>query len=198
MLLMMLAVMLPAAALITASVLHLRELQRKKEIEAVIERDYHETLAIAEKRIDHRAYKMAEEIQQTFPDADSPEELDDFLDKHPNVAHAFLWTGKGHLDFESRPDRMDNPEFHEESKMIASSVADELETESKMYQAKLKKLEAGGHHALFTYDWVLRTINGIICRRFFSSRRVHLQSVPPSPGLPLIPTTLKKPSSPRL
>ena len=72
MFLLMLAVMLPAAALIIASVVHLRDLQRKKEIEAVIQREYQETLAIAEKRIDHRAYKMAEEIQETFPDVDSP------------------------------------------------------------------------------------------------------------------------------
>ncbi len=66
MFLLMLAVMLPAAALIIASVMHLRDLQRKKEIEAVIQRDYQETLAIAEKRIDHRAYKVAEEIQETL------------------------------------------------------------------------------------------------------------------------------------
>ena len=156
MLLLMLAVMLPAAALIIASVLHLRELQRKKEIEAVISRDYLETLAIAEKRIDHRAYKMAEEIQQTFPDIDSSDELDDFLAKHPNVSHAFLWTGKGHLDFESQPGRMDDPEFHDESKMLASDVEDMFESESKMYLAKLRKLEAGGHHAILTYDWVFR------------------------------------------
>ncbi|MFL6306867.1 MAG: sensor histidine kinase, partial [Candidatus Sulfotelmatobacter sp.] len=98
MLLIMLAVILPAAALIIASVMHLRTLQREKEIEAVIQREYSEELAVAEKRIDHRAYKMAEGIQETFPDVDSADELDDFLRQHPNVSHAFLWTGKGHLD----------------------------------------------------------------------------------------------------
>lgn len=156
MLLMMLAVILPAAALIAASVMHLRDLQRKKEIEAVFKTEYLETLAIAEKRIDHRAYKMAEEIWETFPDVDSPDELDDFLAKHPNVSHAFLWRGKGHLDFESQPDRMDDPEFHEESKMLSSDVADSFDNESKMILAKLRRMEAGGHHVYFTYDWVLR------------------------------------------
>ena len=39
-LLLMLAVMLPAAALILASVWHLRSLQRNKEIEAVLQREY--------------------------------------------------------------------------------------------------------------------------------------------------------------
>lgn len=157
MLLLMLAVTLPAAALITWSVMHLRELQRKKEIEAVIERNYLEALEIAEKRIDHRAYKMAEGLQATFPDVDSPDELDDFLAKHPNVSHAFLWTGKGHLDFESQPDRMDDPEFHEENKMLSSDVGDWFDSESKMYLAKLRKMEAAGsHHTLFMSDWVLQ------------------------------------------
>ncbi|HEX6494869.1 MAG TPA: HAMP domain-containing sensor histidine kinase [Acidobacteriaceae bacterium] len=156
MLLLMLAVMLPAAALIIASVMHLRELQRKKEIEAVIQRDYQETLAVAEKRINHRAYKMAEGIQQTFPDVESSDELDDFLAKHPNVSHAFLWTGKGHLDFESQPDRMGDPEFHDERKMLSSDLSDTLESESKMILVKLRKLEASGHHVYFTDDWVMR------------------------------------------
>jgi signal transduction histidine kinase len=156
MLLLMLAVMLPAAALITASIMHLRELQRKKEIEAVIEREYQQTLEVAEKRIDYRAFKIAEEIQATFPDVDSPDELDDFLIKHPNVSHAFIWTGKGHLHFESQPEQMDDPQFRDESEMLASNVGGSLDSEGKMYLAKLKRLEAGGHHTFFEYDWVPR------------------------------------------
>jgi signal transduction histidine kinase len=156
MLLLMLAVMLPAAALIIASVMHLRDLQRKKEIEAVIERDYQETLAIAEKRIDRRAYNVAEEIRETFPDVDSPDELDNFLRKHPNVSHAFLWTGKGHLDFESQHDRMGDPEFHDQSKMLSSDIEDWFDSESKVYFAKLKRMEVSGHHTSFMSDWVLK------------------------------------------
>jgi signal transduction histidine kinase len=157
MLLLMLAVTLPAAALIIWSAMHLRTLQRHKEIEAVIERDYQETLAVAEKRIDHRAYKVAEDIEETFPDVDSPDELDDFLAKHPNVSHAFSWTGKGQLAFESQPNRMNDPEFHEENKMLSSDVADWFDSESKMYLAKLRKMDAmGGHHTLFMSDWILK------------------------------------------
>jgi signal transduction histidine kinase len=157
MLLLMLAVILPAAALIIASVMHLRDLQRKKEIEAVIQREYSETLAIAEKRIDHRAYKITEEIQETFPDLDSPDELGDFLGKHPNVSYAFLWTGKGHLAFQSQPDRMDDPEFHEGNRMLSSDVSDWLDNDSKMYLSKLRKMEAaGGHRTFFMSDTVLR------------------------------------------
>jgi signal transduction histidine kinase len=156
MLLLMLAVMLPAAALIIWSLMHLRELQRKKEIEAVIQRDYQETLAIAEKRIDHRAYKLAEEIQETFPDVDSPDELDDFLAKHPNISHAFLWTAKGHFDFQSQPGRMDDPEFHDQSKMVSSDLEEMFDSESKIFLSKLRKMEASGHRTLIQNDWMFR------------------------------------------
>ena len=85
-----------------------------------------------------------------------PDELDDFLAKHPNVSHAFLWTGKGHLEFRSQPDRMDDPEFHEESKMLSSDVADWFNSESKMYLAKLKKDGRRRTPHLLQSDWVFK------------------------------------------
>src|SRR5580704_10184132 len=121
MLLLMLAIMLPAAALIVWNVWHLRELQRKKEIETVIQSEYQKILAIAEKRIDERAYKMTEEIREKFPDADQPEDLESFLTAHPNVSHAFIWTGKGHLQWQSQPGMMDDPGFRDESKSLSST-----------------------------------------------------------------------------
>ncbi len=122
MLLLMLAVMLPSAALIIWNVWHLRDLQREKGIEAVIQRNYQHFLAIAEKRIDERAYKMTEEIRVKFPDADQPEDLASFLNAHPNVSHAFIWSGKGKFEFQSQPGMMDDPEFREESKELSSNI----------------------------------------------------------------------------
>ncbi|MDX6461553.1 MAG: two-component system, OmpR family, phosphate regulon sensor histidine kinase PhoR, partial [Acidobacteriaceae bacterium] len=157
MLVLMLAVMVPAAALIVASVWHLRDIQRKKEIEAVIQRDYQQVLALAEKRIDERAYRISEEIRDKFPDADQPDELETFLTAHPNVSHAFLWTGKGRLDFQSQPGQMDDPEFHEESKALSSDIATMFDSEARVYLTKLKKMEAGdGPHVYIGYDWVLK------------------------------------------
>ena len=57
MLVLMLAMVLPAATLIVVSVLHLRNIQREKGVEAVITREYQQVLAIAEKRIVSRAYE---------------------------------------------------------------------------------------------------------------------------------------------
>ena len=48
---LMLAVILPAAALIGFGVYHLRNIQRDKAIEAAIQKDYEQTLLIAEKRM---------------------------------------------------------------------------------------------------------------------------------------------------
>ena len=67
-LLLMLAVMVPAAALIFVSAYDLRRIQRDKAIEAAIQRDYQQVLAIAEKRIDERAYDAAEDDTEKFPD----------------------------------------------------------------------------------------------------------------------------------
>ncbi len=120
MLVFMLAVMLPAAALIVVSAAYLRHIQRGKMLEAAIQLDYQHTLKIAEKRIVERAYDTSERASANFPDVDNPEELDTFLTTHPEIVHAFLWTGKGNLEFRSQPARMTDPDFQEENKELAA------------------------------------------------------------------------------
>lgn len=76
---------------------------------------------------------------------------------HTEGLSADLWTGTGHLEFQSQPERMEDPEFHEENKMLSSDIADWFDSESKIYLAKLRKTEAaGGHHTYFMSDWVLK------------------------------------------
>ena len=67
MLVFMLAVMLPAAALIVASVGYLRHIQRGKMLDAAIQRDYQHMLEIAEKRIIERAYETSEKASRNSP-----------------------------------------------------------------------------------------------------------------------------------
>jgi signal transduction histidine kinase len=157
MLLLMLGIMLPAAALIVASAWHLHTLQREKGVEAVIQRDYQHVLAIAEKRIDDRAYRMTEEIIGKFPDADQPEDLESFLTAHPNVSYAFIWSGKGKFEWQSQHGMMDDPELREESKDLSSTIETWLGLESENYLYKLKKMAAGnGHRVVITDEWVHR------------------------------------------
>jgi signal transduction histidine kinase len=147
MLVFMLAVMLPAAALIIASVSYLRHIQRGKMVEAAIQLDYQHILKIAEKRIVERAYETSEKASMDFPDVDHSEELDTFLTTHPEVAHAFLWTGKGKLDFRSQPGRMTDPDFQAENKELSSKLRDAFDVWSEEHIAKLRKNEVmDGRH----------------------------------------------------
>ena len=58
-----LAVMLPAAALIYINFYHLKSIQRDKVLEAAIHGDFYQMLAISEKQINQKAYKLTEEAR---------------------------------------------------------------------------------------------------------------------------------------
>jgi signal transduction histidine kinase len=159
MLVFMLGVMLPAVALIAVGVWHLRTNQREKTIEAVFQREFQQVLAIAEKRIDARAYEIAEEARARFPDANQGDQLEAFLAAHPDIAHAVLWTGKGHVQAQSQPARMSEPAFGEEGKEFSSMIGHwfDPESESKDWITKLKKIQATeGRHVYLTNNWVTR------------------------------------------
>src|ERR1700682_5074624 len=107
-----LAVLLPAAALIYLNFSELRVFQRDKILEAAIHRDFQEMLAITEKKINKKAYTMAEEARDLFPspDADAQEKqkkLDLVLAKSPWLSHAFLYDEKGFL-FRSNSQQLDD------------------------------------------------------------------------------------------
>jgi len=51
-----LAVVLPAAALVILSALHLRSIQGDRAVEATIQRDFNQVLKISEKQFNQRAY----------------------------------------------------------------------------------------------------------------------------------------------
>jgi signal transduction histidine kinase len=138
----MLAVMLPAAALVIASVVYLRHMQRDKIFDNSIKMEYQQTLAIAEKRIDDRAFEIAENAQASFPDVDDTEGLDAFLNAHPDISHAFIWTRKGEMTLRSRPEKMSDPEFQESSKKLAADFQLWFDMDSDEHIAKTKSAEA--------------------------------------------------------
>jgi signal transduction histidine kinase len=157
MLVFMLAVMLPAAALIVASAAYLRHIQRGKMIDAAIQLDYQHILKIAEKRIVERAYETSEKASANFPDVDHPDELDGFLIAHPEIAHAFLWNGKGNLEFRSQPARMTDPDFQAENKSLTSEFQALFDLWSGDHIAMVKRNEAvEGRHVYITSEFVSR------------------------------------------
>lgn len=154
---LMLAVLVPAAALIVVSFLHLRSIQRDGAVEAAIQRDYQQVLAIAEKQIAKRAYDDADEALKEFPGIDHPEELQQFLVTHPGIAHAFLYEKRAGLEFHSQPGRMGDPQFHAESEHLSTMFDKWFDLEGKDLVAKIQKMQEKGEPAvLITDNWVQR------------------------------------------
>src|SRR5258707_14306084 len=90
-----LAVFLPAAALIYVNFSQLRTFERDKVVEAAIHRDFQEMLAITEKKINKKAYTMADEVRDQFPSpdidaAEKEKQLDLILAKKPTSSHGFI------------------------------------------------------------------------------------------------------------
>src|SRR5882757_4053810 len=153
----MLAIMLPAAALIAASVAWLTHIQRGKIVEKAIESDYEHVLKIAEKQIVERIYETSERASTNFPDLDHPEALDAFLTAHPEIIHAFVWTGKGNLDFRSQPGRMADPDFQTESKTLSSDLRAGFDIWAQDHIAMVRKNELmEGRHVYINSESVSR------------------------------------------
>jgi signal transduction histidine kinase len=148
----MLAVMLPATALVVASVVYLRHIQRDKVFDASIKEEYQQTLALAERRIDDRAFEIAEKDQATFPDVDDSDGLDAFLETHPDISHAFIWTGRGDMTLRSRPERMSDPEFRASSKKLATDMEMWWDLESQEHIERINAFEAAEMRRVYISD----------------------------------------------
>ena len=62
-----LAVILPAAALVILSAWHVLHIQRDRAVEAAIQRDFSQVLAISEKQINQKAYELVDDVRTDFP-----------------------------------------------------------------------------------------------------------------------------------
>ena len=138
-----LAVLLPAAALIYVNFSQLRTFERDKVLEAAFHRDFQEMLAITEKKINKKAYTMAEEVRDQFPspDADPAEKekkLDLILAKNPWMVHAFLFDEKG-LVLRSQPVQMSDKYVREEHERMTESFHGWFGMEGKMLVEMLHK-----------------------------------------------------------
>src|ERR1041384_6811405 len=90
---LVLAVLLPAAALIYVNFSQLRSFERDKFLQAAIHRDFQEALAITEKNMNKRAYAKVEDIVDLFPSAkqdqiEKENQLDAVLAKYACFDHA--------------------------------------------------------------------------------------------------------------
>ncbi len=155
-LLLELAIVLPAAALVVLGVLHLRSIQRDRSVEAAIQRDFSQVLAISSKQINMKARGLIDDVRTHFPQAqqDCPAALDKLLAEHPYAAHVFVYTDKGLL-VRSQPKRLDDPGFRDEAADFAKTIPLLVMNYSSMVE-DLSKSESKGSYYYSTTNWTVR------------------------------------------
>lgn len=111
-----LAVVLPVAALIAVSIHYLWSIQRDRAVEAAIQRDFSQVLAISEKQINEKAFGMVDDVRQELSENGKAcsVDLDRILAHHPYAAHIYVYYPDSGLIFRSQSDRMQDAWFSEE------------------------------------------------------------------------------------
>ena len=150
--------MLPAATLILVSVLHLRTIHQDRAVEAAIERDFNQVLSIGEKKMNQEAYELLDDVRLRFPahgEACSVT-LDTLLASHPYAAHAFLYDPKDGMVFRSRPLRMREADFRDESTDLEKMMGDWMKLDYAALVEKRSKQERKGMPYLAFANWAPR------------------------------------------
>ena len=159
MLTLQLAVMLPAAVLVILSAWHLKTIQRDRAVEAAIQRDFSQVLAISEKQINHKAYELMDDVRSEFPapgDACN-ETLDRILGAHPYAAHLMIYDPDHGFVIRSQPLRLKNdPSFRGEAENMSAMMGGWWKLEYDDLTKRLSKLEEKGTPYLFYGDWMAR------------------------------------------
>jgi signal transduction histidine kinase len=107
-----LAVVFPAMTLIYINFQHVKSIQRDKNVEALIHRDFQYVVSTSANRISLKAFELAEQARDAYPpDADAEEQkrqkFSDLLAKSPWFAHVFLFDSKNGVIVEQQRDETD-------------------------------------------------------------------------------------------
>jgi signal transduction histidine kinase len=154
-----LAVILPAAALVLVSAWHVLHIQRDRAVEAAIQRDFSQVLAISEKQINHKAYELVDDVRTDLP---APNEacgptLDKILAAHPYAAHIFVFSPQTGMVFRSQSDKLKNDGgFRDEADYLGKMFEGWLRMDFKDMSAKLESYQKKGSPYLFEGEWVSR------------------------------------------
>ena len=153
-----LAVVLPAAALVILSAVHLTEIQRDRGVEAAFQRDFNQVLAISEKHINQKAYDLTDDVRSEFPSAGEAciETMDRILSTHPYVAHVFVYEPNGRLTFRSQPSRLKDASFRAEGDALAGMVTGWMQVEYKDQLKELGEMSKKGKPYYFFDNWAPR------------------------------------------
>ncbi len=151
-----LAIVLPAAALVILGALHLRSIQRDRSVEAALQRDFSQVMAISSKHINLKARGLMDEVRARFPEPQQacPQTLDQLLTEFPYIAHVFIYADKG-LVVRSQPKRLEDAGFRDEADDFAKTVP--MFAMDPSHTAKeLGQDEAKGSYYISTTNWAVR------------------------------------------
>jgi signal transduction histidine kinase len=154
-----LAVILPVAVLIALSVHHLKSFQRDRNVEAVIQRDFSQVLAISEKQINQAAYELVDDVREQFPPAGQTcsVNLDKILAAHPYVAHVFVYEKNRGMTFRSQPKRLQESYFRTEANDLSHMWEGWLNAGfDEMAESLTKKHKKTGSSYIFDANWPSR------------------------------------------
>jgi len=158
-LLMELAITLPALALMGFSIWNLKHIQRDKQIEAAISRDLQYVLKGVEHKAWDKSAALITPIQKEFPSADDPEKakvrLGELLTAHPEFAYAILYDKKTNR-FISReqPARENEPAFCAMADETINSTAKWLPLDASPLAESLRMMEKRDDQGVvFMGDW---------------------------------------------
>ncbi len=123
--LMELAIVLPAAALIGFSLWNLHSIGREKAVDAAIQRDFSYVLKMAEKRLNKQGFNLVAQVRDKFPCPDSKPalELDKLLEKYPQFAAAIIYSEGDGVIVRGQPARMEDWQFRREIENFAKNVS---------------------------------------------------------------------------
>jgi signal transduction histidine kinase len=153
-----LAVALPAAALIVASVLHLERIQREGAVEAAIQRDFNQVLVISEKEINRKAIELIDDVRGQVParSAACAANLDKILAAHPYVAHIYVFSPQQGLIFRSQPTRSQDAAFVAEGSGLSHMVGGWMTSGFDDFEKDLETGNKKGKHYYFESNWAAR------------------------------------------
>jgi signal transduction histidine kinase len=155
-----LAIVVPALALVLFSLAYLRSIQQDHAVEAAIQRQFEQMLAISEKQMAAKTYDLVDAARADFSADDERESmLTNVLEKHTYVAHAFLFDQKRGVLFASSQSRMQEPDFAQESQKTAKMLSAWIPLEAKEIVEKFWKNEAQEGHP-YILDSVLTKRGG--------------------------------------
>src|ERR1700686_2799298 len=153
-----LAVVLPAAALVILSAVHLNAIHRDRGVEAAFQRDFNQVLAISEKEINQKAYDLAGDLRSEFPSAGEAcvETMDRLLSTHPYIAHMFIYEPGRGLTFRSQPSRLKETSFRTEADDFSSMTTGWMQVDYKEEVKNLEEMSKKGKPYYFFSNWAPR------------------------------------------